>query len=130
MLLYRIWIYRALGRICTATPWVEAYRKVTRSRFRGRGLDDRDDDRGYLIEAWSAEWGLYVVDGRIREPVHPTYTVTDDGTCSIPHPVLIYTVEKHGFSLPLTIPCRHTTLKAQSTPCKMNSRNSRVSIAG
>lgn len=64
-----------------------------------------DDDRGYLIIAWVCQNGLYIWWTKSFEDQFTTsYTVTDDGSCAFPSSGVIYTVEKHGFSEPITIP--------------------------
>jgi hypothetical protein len=64
-----------------------------------------DDDRGYLIEAWVCQDGAYIWWTVSFEDQHTTsYTVQDDGGCPMPSSGVIYTVEKHGFSQPVTIP--------------------------
>lgn len=65
-----------------------------------------DDDRGYLIIAWVCQDGAYMWWTQSFEDQYTTsYTVTDDGTCgSLQSSGVLYTVEKHGFSEPITIP--------------------------
>ncbi len=64
-----------------------------------------DDDRGYLIVAWVCQNGLYLWWTKSFEDQFTTsYTVIDDGSCIFPSSGVIYTVEKHGFSKPVTIP--------------------------
>lgn len=64
-----------------------------------------DDDRGYLIIAWVCQDGAYIWWTVSFENQYTTsYTVKDDNTCSQPSSGVIYVVEKHGFSEPVTIP--------------------------
>jgi len=64
-----------------------------------------DDDRGYLIVAFVCQDGAYLWWTKSFEDQYTTsYTVEDDGTCSLPSSGVLYTVEKHGFSEPVTIP--------------------------
>lgn len=61
-----------------------------------------DDDRGYLIEATICQNGQLVpvavrTDGSSAEFI-------DEGGCSAPSSGLLYTVEKHGYTDPVTIP--------------------------
>ena len=87
-------------------PWVEAYREGDQVTISWAEVwMTEDDDRGYLIEAWVCQNGAYMWwTAGFENQYITTYTVTDDGTCSQPSSGVIYTVEKHGFSLPLTIP--------------------------
>jgi hypothetical protein len=64
-----------------------------------------DDDRGYLIVAFVCQKGTYLWWTKSFEDQYTTsYTVEDDGTCNYPSEGVLYTVEKHGFSKPVTIP--------------------------
>ena len=64
-----------------------------------------DDDRGYLIEAWVCQNGAYLWwTAGFDNQYTTSYTVMDDGSCSMPSSGKLYTVEKHGFSEPVTIP--------------------------
>jgi hypothetical protein len=64
-----------------------------------------DDDRGYLIEAWVCQNGAYLWWTVSFEDQHTTsYEVQDEAGCAMPSSGVIYTVEKHGFSEPVTIP--------------------------
>ena len=64
-----------------------------------------DDDRGYLIEAWVCQNGSYLWwTVSFPDQYTTSYTVTDDDSCSLPSSGKLYTVEKHGFSDPVTIP--------------------------
>ena len=64
-----------------------------------------DKDRGYFIEAWVCQDGLYKW-WTVSFPNQFTtsYTVRDEAGCPYPSSGEIYTVEKHGYSQPLTIP--------------------------
>ena len=87
-------------------PYVNAYRDGDQVTISWAEVwMTEDDDRGYLIEAWVCQNGAYMWwTAGFENQYITTYTVTDDGTCSSPSSGVIYTVEKHGFSLPLTIP--------------------------
>ncbi|MDO9088132.1 MAG: fibronectin type III domain-containing protein [Anaerolineaceae bacterium] len=63
-----------------------------------------DDDRGYFIEAWVCQNGAYLW-WTVSFPNQYTtsYTVTDGEGCANPSSGEIYTVEKHGYSLPVRI---------------------------
>jgi hypothetical protein len=63
-----------------------------------------DDDRGYLIEAWVCQNGAYIW-WTVSFPNQYTtsYTITDQTGCANPSSGEIYTVEKHGYSLPVRI---------------------------
>jgi hypothetical protein len=61
-----------------------------------------DDDRGYLIEAQICQNG-YLVDVTVHT-VEPVYTFTDQQTCDRPSSGRLYTVEKHGYTDPVSIP--------------------------
>jgi len=64
-----------------------------------------DDDRGYLIEAFICQEGAYFWwTARIELQCTTTYTVQDDASCPFPSSGKIYTVEKHGYTSPVTIP--------------------------
>jgi hypothetical protein len=64
-----------------------------------------DDDRGYLIIAWVCQdSGYYWWTKSFPDQYTTSYTVTDDDTCNMPSSGVIYTVEKHGYSEPITIP--------------------------
>ncbi|OJX47288.1 MAG: hypothetical protein BGO78_17635 [Chloroflexi bacterium 44-23] len=63
-----------------------------------------DKDRGYFIEAWVCQNGAYLW-WTISFPDQYTtsYTVLDQDGCAYPSSGVIYTVEKHGYSQPVTI---------------------------
>ena len=63
-----------------------------------------DDDRGYFIEAWVCQNGAYIW-WTVSFPNQYTtsYSVTDQTGCANPSSGEIYTVEKHGYSLPVRI---------------------------
>ena len=64
-----------------------------------------DDDRGYLIEAFVCQDGAYYWWPVSFEDQYTTqYTVKDDSSCAFPSSGKIYTVEKHGYTQPVTIP--------------------------
>jgi hypothetical protein len=64
-----------------------------------------DDDRGYFIEAFVCQNGLYLWWTYSTPDQYTTsYTVTDESGCPEPSRGEIYTVEKHGYSNPKDIP--------------------------
>ncbi len=64
-----------------------------------------DDDRGYLIEAWVCQNGAYIWwTVSFDDRTDTSYEVQDEAGCPMPSSGVIYTVEKHGFSEPVTIP--------------------------
>ena len=65
----------------------------------------KDDDRGYLIEAFVCQDGAYLWwTFSYPDQFTTSYTVKDEAGCPAPSSGLLYTVEKHGFSQPATIP--------------------------
>ena len=64
-----------------------------------------DKDRGYFIDMFVCQNGGYIW-WPVSFPNQYTtsYTVTDEPGCSQPSGGEIYTVEKHGYSQPETIP--------------------------
>ena len=64
-----------------------------------------DDDRGYFIEAWVCQNGAYLW-WTVSFPNQYTtnYSVTDMKGCNGPSYGSIFTVEKHGYSQPVSIP--------------------------
>jgi len=64
-----------------------------------------DDDRGYLLELFVCQNGNYIWwTDSYPDQFSNSYTVKDEAGCSEPSSGLLYTVEKHGFSKPVTIP--------------------------
>ena len=64
-----------------------------------------DDDRGYFIEAWVCQNGGYLWwTASFPTQYTTSYTVTDEPGCNNPSSGELYTVEKHGYSLPVIIP--------------------------
>jgi hypothetical protein len=61
-----------------------------------------DDDRGYMIEANLCQNGNLV--WMAVATMAPTYTFTDETSCSEASNGLLYTVEKHGYTDPVPIP--------------------------
>ena len=63
-----------------------------------------DDDRGYLIEMFVCQDGRYLW-WPVSFPNYQitTYTVRDEAGCAFQSSGRIYTVEKHGFSVPVEI---------------------------
>jgi hypothetical protein len=61
-----------------------------------------DDDRGYMIEANLCQNGNLV--WMAVATITPTYTFTDETICSEASNGLLYTVEKHGYTDPVSIP--------------------------
>ena len=65
----------------------------------------KDDDRGYLIEAFVCQDGAYLWwTFSYPDQFTTSYTVKDEAGCPLPSSGLLYTLEKHGFSHPATIP--------------------------
>jgi len=64
-----------------------------------------DDDRGYFIEAWVCQNEAYLWwTVSFADQYTTSYTVTDQPGCSSPSSGELYTVEKHGYSVPANIP--------------------------
>jgi len=67
-----------------------------------------DDDNGYFIDAMVCQNGnlVWMPVGRLSLPdhYHTSYTFTDQEGCSEPSSGMLYTVEKHGYTDPVTIP--------------------------
>jgi hypothetical protein len=64
-----------------------------------------DDDRGYLLELFVCQGGNYLWwTDSYPDQFTTSYEVRDEASCSVPSSGLLYTVEKHGFSEPVTIP--------------------------
>jgi hypothetical protein len=64
-----------------------------------------DDDRGYLLELFVCQGGNYLWwTDSYPDQFTTSYEVRDEAGCSVPSSGLLYTVEKHGFSEPVTIP--------------------------
>jgi hypothetical protein len=65
----------------------------------------KDDDRGYLIEAFVCQDDAYLWwTFSYPDQFTTSYTVKDEAGCPFPSQGVIYTVEKHGFSQPAVIP--------------------------
>jgi hypothetical protein len=65
----------------------------------------KDDDRGYLLELFVCQGGNYIWwTDSYTDQFTTSYEVRDEAGCSVPSSGLLYTVEKHGFSQPVTIP--------------------------
>jgi hypothetical protein len=65
----------------------------------------KDDDRGYLLELFVCQNGAYLWwTDSYTDQFTTSYEVKDEAGCSQPSSGLLYTVEKHGFSEPVTIP--------------------------
>ena len=65
----------------------------------------KDDDRGYLLELFVCQNGAYIWwTDSYPDQFTTTYEVKDESGCALPSSGLLYTVEKHGFSEPVTIP--------------------------
>lgn len=65
----------------------------------------QDDDRGYLIEAFVCQDGAYLWwTFSYPDQYTTSYTIKDEAGCPAPSSGLLYTVEKHGFSVPAVIP--------------------------
>ena len=64
-----------------------------------------DKDRGYLWELFICQNGNYLWwTDSYPDQFTTSFTVRDEAGCSQPSSGLLYTVEKHGFSEPVTIP--------------------------
>ena len=61
-----------------------------------------DDDRGYMIEAHLCQNGNLL--WTAVATMGTTYTFTDETTCAEASNGLLYTVEKHGYTDPVSIP--------------------------
>jgi len=65
----------------------------------------KDDDRGYLLELFVCQDTFYIWwTDSFPDQFTNRYTVKDEGGCAQPSSGKLYTVEKHGFSEPATIP--------------------------
>ncbi len=63
-----------------------------------------DDDRGYFLDLYVCQNGSYLWwPVSFPDQYQTTYTVTDDSSCSIPSGGMLYAVEKHGYTNPVTI---------------------------
>ena len=70
-----------------------------------RMVMSEDKDRGYFIEAWVCQKGAYLWwTVSFPDQYTTSYTVTDEKDCKTPSHGDIYTVEKHGYSAPASIP--------------------------
>lgn len=64
-----------------------------------------DDDRGYFLEMWVCQGGYLVwLPVSMPDQYSTEFTFTDEAGCAQPSNGLLYTVEKHGYSNPVTIP--------------------------
>jgi hypothetical protein len=64
-----------------------------------------DHDRGYFIEAFVCQGGAYLWwTFSYPDQYTTSYTVVDEPGCPVPSQGVLYTVEKHGYSKPATIP--------------------------
>ena len=64
-----------------------------------------DDDRGYFIEAFICQETYYLWwTESIPDQYTTSFTIKDEPGCAAPSYGSIYTVEKHGYSLPEEIP--------------------------
>ena len=64
-----------------------------------------DDDRGYLLELFVCQDTIYTWwTDSYPDQDSTSYTVRDEPGCAQPSSGKLYTVEKHGFSEPVTIP--------------------------
>jgi hypothetical protein len=61
-----------------------------------------DDDRGYMIEAIICQGGAYFL--TVVATDNTSYEFTDEAGCTQPSQGLLYTVEKHGYTDPVSIP--------------------------
>src|SRR5215204_1007781 len=68
-------------------------------------LMTNDKDRGYFIDAFVCQDGAYIWwTFSYPDPFTTSYTVRDEAGCNAPSYGFLYTVEKHGYSEPATIP--------------------------
>lgn len=64
-----------------------------------------DDDRGYLLELFVCQNGAYLWwTDSYPDQFTTSYEVKDEAGCALQSSGKLYTVEKHGFSQPVTIP--------------------------
>ena len=67
-----------------------------------------DDDSGYFLDVFVCQKGnlVWMPIGRLSLPdqYHTSYTFTDQQGCSRASTGLLYTVEKHGYTDPVTVP--------------------------
>ncbi len=65
----------------------------------------KDDDRGYLLELFICQSTIFMWwTDSYPDQYSTSYTVKDEAGCAQPSSGKLYTVEKHGFSKPVTIP--------------------------
>jgi hypothetical protein len=68
----------------------------------------QDDDNGYFMDVWVCQNKSYVwmpIGWQdLPDQYHTSYTFTDQPGCSQPSGGKLYTVEKHGYTPPVTIP--------------------------
>src|SRR5512138_1482764 len=65
----------------------------------------KDDDRGYLLELFVCQKTIFMWwTDSYPDQYTTSYTVKDEAGCAQPSSGKLYTVEKHGFSEPATIP--------------------------
>jgi hypothetical protein len=65
----------------------------------------KDDDRGYLLELFVCQGGNYIWwTDSYPDQFTTSYEIRDEAGCVVPSSGMLYTVEKHGFSQPVTIP--------------------------
>jgi len=68
-------------------------------------LMSHDHDRGYFIEAFVCQNGAYLWwTFSYPDQFTTSYTVTDEPGCPAPSEGQLYTVNKHGYSKPVSIP--------------------------
>lgn len=64
-----------------------------------------DDDRGYFLDMFVCQDGHYLwFPVSLGSKTETSYTVKDEAGCPLPSSGQLYTVEKHGYSNPVTIP--------------------------
>lgn len=61
-----------------------------------------DDDRGYMIEAYLCQSGAYIF--AVVATDSTLFEFSDEAGCAQPSHGLLYTVEKHGYTDPASIP--------------------------
>jgi hypothetical protein len=64
-----------------------------------------DDDRGYFFEGFVCQDTFYIwYTQDFPNQTITSFTVKDEAGCATPSSGKLYTVEKHGYSLPVEIP--------------------------
>jgi hypothetical protein len=87
-------------------PNVQAYRNGDEVTITWDRVEmTKDDDRGYFIEAFVCQGGAYLWwTYSFKDQYITEYAVEDEAGCIAPSYGKLFTVEKHGYSLPVDIP--------------------------